>query len=108
MDLNKEINVSSLFNFLKEWVSTEPLFHPNTWVRNRYYSKAANRRLKDLMRKYSFEYSGDYITKIGGEIYWIENHPYDSFHRHTNQSEGLPSRRTVLKARKKYEQDVSI
>lgn len=80
------------------------LLTPSCWIQNDPYSSLWDKKLNQLMRENKFIRDNDYHSKIGGCTVWIENHPYASFTCDL-LPEGRPSRRTILKAMDRLQQD---
>lgn len=91
---------------------------PTYWQRISATDRMWDKKLNELMDKYSFEYLSEYEAKLGDQYVWVQNHPYASFtptegvkdegirYFHRILREKSPSRRTVIRAYDKYKEEV--
>lgn len=87
------------FNNIYYWLYI--LFSPSYWIQIHTYSKQYDKKLNELLKKYDFEDSCNYYSKLGKLEVWIKNHPYGSYSIKVDGRFLRPSRMTIAKAHKK-------
>lgn len=85
--------------------SLQFIFKPHYWIMNKPFNDKWDKKLNLLMNEYNFEYISGYTARLGGYEIWVENHPYSSFTLYP-KAYYRPSRLTIQKAMKKYQNDV--
>lgn len=97
------------------------MVNPSFWIRVFPYSKVWDRELNRLMETNDFEiynpleddignedYKSTHDVKIGNHVVWICNYPYAAFSIKYGKKILMPSRFTVLKARRKLDAQLNM
>lgn len=85
------------------------LFTPSCWVQNHPYSRAWDRRLRELLDEHDFVLVDEFTARLGDYEIWIANQPYASMYPwrgpigkvHVRAKRG-----TILEAHDKFWKDV--
>ena len=87
------------------------LFKPPFWLMNHPYHKEWDNKLLEIMDKYKFTDRQAYTAKLGNNLIWISNYPYDCFYPYQCLGPTFnirPSRMTIYKAKEKLEKLIKI
>lgn len=84
------------------------LTNPSCWTQSDPYSEEWDEELNKAMESHTFEYTDEFVARIGDLRVWISNHPYASFTPYSGGSfftEVRPKRYTILAAMDKLIKD---
>ena len=79
------------------------LVRPSFWLMNNPYCPSWDKRLNNILKEHEFEKITDCRYKLGDEVIWVENYPYACMRPY--DIDIRPSRMTIYKAWKKFNQD---
>jgi hypothetical protein len=90
------------------------LFRPNYWVMNYSYNETWDTVLNHLLDSHDFVIQDDdkYVATLNGFEIWVTNHPYASFTPYDSRLKQIlrrnvrPSRLTLVRAHKMYQQSI--